>query len=96
LKASRIAVANTRNKPRIKVYSAIVSKTTPCSLVLLMERKEKIQLIIKARKENIVILSISVFSLRFRILIEVRTTKQNPTRLEDAARICGDFLYSCM
>jgi hypothetical protein len=74
----------------------MVSKIKPCPLVVLMERKEKILLTIKARKEKIVILSISVLFWRFKILMEVRTTKQNPTRLEDAPRIWGDFLYSCM
>jgi hypothetical protein len=53
-----------------------------------MDKKEKTLLPINMMDATPVNSSIMVWELNFDILIEVRTTRQNPSKLEDVFRIC--------
>ena len=60
-------------------------------LLLLNDKNEKIQLPINANIVMAVSSSIIVVSLIFNIFSEVKTTKQIPSKLDDAFKIWGDF-----
>jgi hypothetical protein len=70
-----------------------------CELLLLIDKKESKQLIVKAIIATVVISSIIVVFDTFNSLREVRMTKQIPKRLEDAFKICGALslggIYYC-
>ena len=61
------------------------------SLLERIERKERIQLIINVKADKPVISSMIVAVVNLEILIEVNTTRQNPSRLDELFKICGDF-----
>jgi hypothetical protein len=78
--------------PIKKIISATRSNFSEwVSLLDRIERKERIQLIISSMAASPVISSIKVAAANFEILIDVNTTKQNPSRLEELFKICGDF-----
>ena len=59
-----------------------------------MERNEHKQLNIKITKHTAVISSINVVWDNLKNFKEVSIRKQNPKKLDDAFKICGDFLSS--
>jgi hypothetical protein len=78
--------------PLRKEYSAIVSYKTACFVLLRIERKAHKQLLINNTKHTAVMLSIIVVSENFKSFIEVNTTKQKPSRLDEEFNICGALL----
>ncbi len=59
-----------------------------------MDKKERMQLAINSMLATPVASSILVEALNFEIFIEVSTTRQNPSKLAEVFRICGDFVSS--
>lgn len=59
-----------------------------------IDKKERIQLTINKIAAIPVNSSIMVTSLNLYILREVRTTRQNPNKLEDVFKICDDLLFA--
>ena len=59
-----------------------------------MERNAHKQLNIKITKHTAVISSIKVVAENLKNFNDVITRKQNPKKLDDAFKICGDFLSS--
>lgn len=59
----------------------------------LIDKNERIQLIINKIVATIVSSSIKVVCEKFKIFSDVKTTKQSPKRLEEALRICGDLSF---
>ncbi len=90
-KVKSIVVPNMRNNPIKKIVSAIFSYRKPLGLELLKARNEKILLAISDKIVIAVNSSIIVVALTFKIFNEVNTTKQIPSKLEEAFKICGDF-----
>ena len=60
-------------------------------IVPLIDKKESKQLVIKRMMATVTNSSMTVLPEMFNNLREVSTTKQSPSRLEDAFRICGDL-----
>jgi hypothetical protein len=59
-----------------------------------IDRKERMQLSINNMMAHVVISSMIVWPDTLNNLRDVSTTKQSPSRLEDALRICGDLSVS--
>ena len=91
LKRMSIAVANRMSKPPKKTKSAISSYLLPDCILPLIAKKESRQLSIKKMMAMATVSSITVFSDILRNFNEVSTTKHNPSKLDDALRICGDL-----
>ncbi len=64
------------------------------SFLVLIDKKENKQLAISSTLATPVISSIFDISLSFDILSEVKTTRQNPSRLEEVFKICCDLLFA--
>jgi hypothetical protein len=60
----------------------------------LIDKKERMQLAIKRIMAIVVNSSIIVFCAMLSSFKEVNTTKQSPSKLEDAFNICGDLSFS--
>ena len=85
----------TNNKATMKILSAIFSYLAlKCSFAVRMDKKDKIQLAINKIHAMPVISSILDASLNLDILNEVKTTRQNPNKLEDVLKICCVLLFA--
>ena len=87
-------VTNNSDNPARKNISATFSSLLLFLIDPLMDKKERIQLVIKKIMASVVNSSISVLPAMFNNLSEVSTTKQSPSKLEDAFKICGDLSFS--
>lgn len=75
-----------------KTISAIFSRRSDLvSSFVRIDKNEKIQLAINRMADIPVISSMIVAAENFDILIDVNTIRQNPKRLEEVVKICGDF-----
>ena len=89
-----IVAKNIKTSPAKKAKSAMVSYFFASDEIeLRIERKDKIQLIIKLTIVTAVNSSMYVVAFSFNNFNEVSTTKQIPRRLEEAFKICGDFSF---
>lgn len=78
---------NSSAKPARKKISATFSSLLLFLIEPLMDKKERIQLAMNRMMANVVSSSMIVLPLMFRSLSEVSTTKQSPSRLDDAFKI---------
>lgn len=86
---------NIRVSAMRKIKSAVFSyRALTCSFKVLIDKNDKKLQTISNKAAIPVHSSISVASLYFEILREVNTIKQNPNRLEEVFKICGDLLFS--
>lgn len=87
-------VTNNSDNPARKNISAIFSSLPLFLMEPLMDKKERIQAAIKSMTATVVNSSIIVLPAMFNNLSDVNTTKQSPSKLEDAFKICGDLSFS--
>jgi hypothetical protein len=59
----------------------------------LMDKKERMQAAINSMMATVVNSSIIVLPAMFNNLSDVSTTKQSPSKLEDAFNMCGDLSF---
>ena len=95
LNEKRSVVTNRRNNPTRKKISAIFSNLPLFFIVPLMDKKESMQLVINKNIAAVVSSSIIVLPEMFNSLSEVSTTKQSPSKLEEAFKMCGDLSLLC-
>lgn len=90
-------VINSSDNPARKKISAIFSSLPLFLIEPLIDKKERIQLAIKNMMATVVNSSIIVLPEILSSLSDVSTTKQSPSKLEEAFKICGDLsLFSFM
>ena len=87
-------VTNNKDNPARKKISAIFSSFPLFLIEPLIDKKERTQLAINSMIAMVVSSSIIVLPAMLSSLSEVRTTKQSPSRFEDAFNICGDLSLS--
>ena len=87
-------VTNNSDNPARKNISAMFSSLPLFLMEPLMDKKERIQAAIKSMTATVVNSSIIVLPAMFNNLSDVNTTKQSPSKLEDAFKICGDLSFS--
>jgi hypothetical protein len=88
-------IKKTNIKAIIKIFSAIFSlRTDKFSLLERIDKNERIALAIKKIVPIPVNSSIIETALYFDILREVKTTKQNPNKLEEVFKMCSDLLLA--
>lgn len=91
---NKIVIKKIIIKPIRKEYSANVSYNCLRFDLLRIERNAHKQLNIKITKHAAVISSINVVAENLKNFKEVNTRKQNPRKLVDELKICGDLLLS--
>jgi hypothetical protein len=84
-------VTNNNDSPARKKTSAIFSSLPLFLIDPLIDKKERIQAAIKSVMAIVVNSSIIVLPEMFSSLRDVSTTKQRPSKLEEAFNICGDL-----
>jgi len=94
LKEKRSVVTNKRDSPARKNRSAMFSNLPLFLITPFIDKKERIQLDIKNNMATVVNSSMIVFPDIFNNLREVKTTKHNPNRFDEAFKICGDLSLS--
>jgi hypothetical protein len=94
LKEKSKVVTNKSDNPARKNISAIFSSLPLFLMEPLIDKKERMQAAIKAMMASVVSSSIIVLPAMFKSLSDVSTTKQSPSKLEDAFKICGDLSFS--
>jgi hypothetical protein len=82
-------VMNSRDIPAIKLPSAIFSYRMLLGELLLIDRNESRQLVMKRMIAIVVISSMIVVLDTFNTFKEVSTIKQMPNKFDDAFKICG-------
>lgn len=87
-------VINNNDRPARKKTSAIFSSLPLFLMEPLMDKKERMQAAMKNMMATVVNSSIIVLPEIFNSLRDVSTTKQSPSKLEDAFKICGDLSFS--
>ena len=87
-------VTNKSDNPARKNISAIFSSLPLFLMEPRIDKKERIQLAIKSIMATVVNSSIIVLPAMFSNLREVSTTKQSPSKLEDAFNMWGDLSFS--
>jgi len=70
------------------------SSLPPFLMVPLMDKKERMQLAMNKMMATVVNSSMIVLPEMFNSLSEVSTTKQSPSKLEEAFNMCGDLSFS--
>ena len=86
-------VINNNDNPARKNISAMFSSFPLFFIEPLIDKKERIQAVIKSMMATVVNSSIIVLPAMFKSLREVSTTKQSPNKLEEAFNICGDLSF---
>lgn len=86
-------VINSSDNPARKRTSAIFSSLPLFLIDPLMDKKERMQAAIKNMMATVVNSSIIVLPAMFNNLREVSTTKQSPSKLEEAFKIWGDLSF---
>jgi hypothetical protein len=94
LNEKRRVVTNNNDNPARKNTSAIFSNLPLFLIEPLIDKKERMQLAIKNMMATVVNSSMIVLPAMFNNLSEVSTTKQSPSKLEDAFKIWGDLSFS--
>ena len=94
LKVTIIVVKKRTNRPNRKIKSADLSNLLFKSLFFLMERKDRMELVMNKIMASAVVSSINVLSCIFDTLMEVSTIKQSPSKVADVFRIWGDLFCS--
>ncbi len=94
MKEKSKVVTNNSDNPARKNISATFSSLPLFLIDPLMDKKERIQLVIKKMMASVVNSSISVLPAIFNNLSDVSTTKQSPNKLDDAFKIWGDLSFS--
>ena len=87
-------VTNSKKSPVRKKISAIFSSRPLFFMVPFIDKKERIQLAINKKIAAVVNSSIIVLPEILNNLSEVSTTKQSPSKLEEAFKMCGDLSLS--
>lgn len=88
-------ITKTKNKDTIKILSAIFSwRRIDFSLTARIDIKENKKLAASKIHATPVNSSIIEASLNFDTLSAVRTTRQNPNKLDDVLRICCEFPFA--
>ena len=87
-------VTNNNDNPAKKKISAILSSLPLFLIEPLMDKNERIQAAIKNMMATVVNSSMIVLPAMLSSLRDVSTTKQSPSKLEDAFKICGDLSFS--
>jgi hypothetical protein len=93
LKAISIVVINRTMRPEKKQRSANRSSFAPRAVLLRMARKDNKQLLMKITMAKAAPSSINDDSVSAEILTDVNTIKQNPSRLAEVFKICGELLF---
>ncbi|MEO8664918.1 MAG: hypothetical protein ABI462_05420 [Ignavibacteria bacterium] len=97
MKAIKKVIVKTKSKAIKKIISAILSYLEPSnSLLVRIDRKEKMLLAVKKIDAIPVSSSIIVISLYFEILSDVRTIRQNPSRLDEVFSMCADLFIGVL
>lgn len=96
LKENKRVVINNNDNPARKNKSAMFSSLPLFLIVPLIDKKERIQLAINIIMAKVVNSSIIVLPAMFNNLREVSTTKQSPSKLDEAFKICGDLSLSSL
>lgn len=86
-------VMNRQLNPDKKIISAAFSYLDDLTETLLIDRKDKILLIINRIVATEVHSSINVVPLNFNTFIEVNTRKQMPSKLAEVFKIWGALLF---
>jgi Ca2+-binding EF-hand superfamily protein len=90
-------VTNKSTNPVKKKMSAIFSSLPAFFIVPFIDKNDRIQLVINKNMAAVVNSSMIVLPEMLSNLSEVSTTKHNPSKLEEAFKICGDLsLLSAM
>jgi hypothetical protein len=94
-KAIAKVIKNINNKAIIKMISAIFSND-PINFIFFdrIDKNENILLIVSKIQATPVNSSMRDTSLNLDIFSEVKTTRQNPNKLEEVVKICCDLLFS--
>ncbi|MNJ98366.1 hypothetical protein D3C87_161310 [compost metagenome] len=101
LKVTIIVVKKRTSRPNRNIKSANFSKRSFRSLFFLIERKERMELVMNKIIARAVVSSINVLSCIFDTLMEVSTIKHSPSKVADVFSMCGDLFssicldYSC-
>jgi hypothetical protein len=95
-KENSSVVTNKSSNPTRKKISAIFSSLPAFFIVPLIDKNERIQLVINKNIAAVVNSSMIVLPEIFNSLSDVSTTKQSPRRLEDAFKMWGDLSLSCI
>lgn len=85
-----MAVINNKPRPPRKKISATFSSFSPLPAYFLIERNDRIQLIMNITIAIVASSSTNVAALISSALIEVSTTKQSPSRVADVFNICAE------
>ena len=96
MKEKSNVVINKSDNPARKKKSAIFSSLPLFLIEPLIDKKERIQLAINKMMANVVNSSMIVLPDMFNSLRDVSTTKQSPSKFEEAFNICGDLLFSSL
>jgi len=91
LKAINNVATDKTTSPDKKIISAIFSNRLLTVLSLLIEMKERIQLVMKITTARTANSSIKEPFARFNFFKEVKTIKHIPSKLADVLKICGDL-----
>lgn len=94
LNENNSVVTNSNDNPARKKISAIFSSLPLFLIDPLIDKKERIQLAINMMMAMVVSSSMMVLPEIFSSLREVSTTKQSPSKLDEAFNICGDLSFS--
>jgi hypothetical protein len=86
-------VTNNNDNPARKNVSAIFSSLPLFLMEPFMDKKERMQAAIKSMMAIVVNSSMMVLPAMFKSLSDVSTTKQSPSKLEDAFNMCGDLSF---
>jgi hypothetical protein len=86
-------VTNNNDNPARKKISAILSSLPLFLIEPLMDKNERMQAAIKNMMATVVNSSMIVLPEMLSSLREVNTTKQSPSKLEDAFNMCGDLSF---
>src|SRR4051812_19681126 len=96
-KAITIVMINMVDKPQIKQNSAMFSWWALIfSLVVRIDRNEKMQLPIRSTVAMAVTSSMAEPWLNFKTFKDVSTIKQRPSKLEEELRIWDDLLFTTL
>ena len=87
-------VTNNSDNPARKNISAMFSSLPLFLMEPLMDKKERMQAAINMMIASVVSSSMIVLPAIFNNLSDVNTTKQSPSKLEDAFNMCGDLSLS--
>ena len=84
-------VINSNDNPARKKISAILSSLPLFLIEPLIDKKDRMQAAMKSMMATVVNSSIIVLPAMFNNLREVSTTKQSPSKLDDAFKIWADL-----